>query len=144
MNLELNNPYSPPTTTSNPLPRRSTKRSILLPTSLVTLLTIAYLTFTIICLSSGGVDQQAGMMLLLNAPTLFLWIGLLLCSNSFSTLIGYTTAGAQGLTLLGMLIREIGEPTTVLLINGIILVSQGLIAGLCHWLHHRANPNPTA
>jgi high-affinity Fe2+/Pb2+ permease len=84
------------------------------------------------------------MMLLLNAPTLFLWIGLLLCSNTFSTLIGYTTAGVQGLILFGMLIREIGEPTNVLLINGIILVSQGLIAGICHWLHRRANPNPTA
>ncbi|MEE2935041.1 MAG: hypothetical protein VYA84_03490 [Planctomycetota bacterium] len=112
--------------------------------SLVTLLTIAYLIFTILCLNSGGIDYQAGMMLLLNAPILLLWIGLLLRSNSFSTLIVYTTAGVQGLILFGMLIREIGEPSTALLIKRIILVFQGLIVGICHRLHLRANPNPTA
>ncbi|MDG2224497.1 MAG: hypothetical protein P8L85_24160 [Rubripirellula sp.] len=143
MNLQPGNPYSPPTTTSSPSSHQATKRTILLPVSLVALFTIAYLTFSIICLSSGGVDQQAGMMLILNAPMLLLWIGLLIRPSSFSTFFGYTAVGVQGLILLGMLIRDIGDPTTVFLINGIMIVSEGLIAGTCHWVHRRPNRNLT-
>ena len=143
MNIPPENPYSPPTTTSKPVPHQSTKKSILLPTSLVVLLTIAYLTFTIVCLSSGGVDRQAGKMLIFNAPLLLGWIGLLLRSSPYSTTLGYAVPTVQALIMLSMLFRKIGEPSVVLTINGMILVGQGLIALTCHWIDRRTIRHPS-
>ena len=108
-----------------------------MPTSLVILLGIAYLAFTIVCLDYGGVDRQAGKLLIVNVPLLLGWIGLLLRSSPYSTTMGYAVPTVQGLITLSMLIGKIGEASAVLTINGMILFGQGLIALTCHWTDRR-------
>lgn len=124
------NPYSPPTSISEsptPGPRHST-----VPAQLVSVATVVYIVFMFMNLSSSSVDLKAGRLLLLNAPVLLMWSGILLATLRFGLHLGTVAIGMQCLIMLIMLAQGIGSPEIVIMINGLMIGIMAILTAVCH------------
>ncbi len=133
------NPYSPPNERSVTRPPSQPRRDShsLIPALIVGAIGAIYMLFSFINVSSGGVDRQAGFVLLLNIPVLLAWFALLLKSVRYGPVLGCGAVGTQGLITMIMLMTGIGDVNAVLEINGFIAVILAAVTAACFWFQTR-------
>ncbi len=131
------NPYRPPD--EQPCkaevapPPRSRMYSLCL--ILVTASAIGYTVFIgmLLFTTDSNDDHTAGGMFCGNLPVLALWVGLVARKNKLAYLGGVVGLLVQFVIHVLMIAMGIGDPWTVYLINGAILVGFAVLAWLCYW-----------